>query len=353
MNFEFWKNRNVFITGHTGFKGGWISHWLTKMGANVFGYSLPPPTSINFFDLTRLKEQISGSFIEDILDLNIIKQSMKEANPSVVIHMAAQPLVKQSYDFPIETYKTNIIGSLNVFEAARNIKDLKAIINITTDKCYENYEQATPYIETDRLGGYDPYSSSKACSELVSSSYRNSFLRNLDIHIATARGGNVIGGGDWAKDRLIPDFFKSLEMEQSFKIRSPDSVRPWQHVLEPIYGYLMLAEKLVLKGDEYAEAWNFGPNENNMKTVSEIIDYLLKKTKKIDLIKESQPQIHETKMLKIDSSKAVLKLGWRQQWDIETALNKTIDWYKAWQNKEDLIDITISQISDYEKKLKK
>ena len=319
----------------------------------MFGYSLSPPTEINFFNLTRLKEKLSESSIENILDFKTLSEAMKNANPSVIIHMAAQPLVRASYDFPIETFKTNIIGTANILELAKNIKDLKAIINITTDKCYENYEQLTPYVETDRLGGYDPYSNSKACSELISASYRNSYLRKLGIHLATARGGNVIGGGDWAKDRLIPDFFKSLELNQSFKIRSPESIRPWQHVLEPVSGYLTLAEKLVLKGDKYADAWNFGPTENNTKTVSEIADYLIEKSKKIDLIKESSPKAHETKTLKIDSSKAISKLGWKQQWNIETALNKTIDWYKAWLNKEDLFAITISQINEYEDKLNK
>ena len=249
------------------------------MGANVFGYSLAPPSEINFFELTRLKEKLSESLIDNILDLITLSKAMKNANPSVVIHMAAQPLVRASYDIPIETFKTNIIGTANILEAAKNIKDLRAIINITTDKCYENYEQLTPYVETDRLGGYDPYSSSKACSELISASYRNSYLRKSGIHLATARGGNVIGGGDWSKDRLIPDFFKSLELEQPFKIRSPESIRPWQHVLEPVSGYLTLAEKLVLNGDKIWDAWNFGPTENNTKNVLEIVDHLLKNKK--------------------------------------------------------------------------
>ena len=348
MNLEFWKNRSVFVTGHTGFKGGWISLWLSKLGAKVHGYSLAPPTLLNFFELTQLKKNILKSSIENILDLKILIKAIKESKPSVIIHMAAQPIVRESYKFPLETFKTNVIGTANILEAAKHVDTVKAIINVTTDKCYENQEQENPYVETDRLGGYDPYASSKACAELVSASYRNSFLNNSDINLATVRGGNVIGGGDWAKDRLIPDFFRAAASGDTLKIRHPEAIRPWQHVLEPLSGYLMLAEKLVIDGAEYAEAWNFGPNNKEIKTVSEIAEYLRKKIKDSKWFIEKNQNLHETTLLQIDSSKAQSKLGWKQKWDIETTLNKTIDWYEAWLNKKNLNSFTISQIEEYE-----
>ena len=352
MNPEFWKNRNVFLTGHTGFKGGWISLWLSRMGAKVYGYSLAPPTSINFFESIKLEKLLSQSSIENILDLKILLQAMKVAKPSVVIHMAAQPLVRDSYSSPIETFKTNVIGTANVLEAARHTESVKAIINVTTDKCYENQEQILPYKENDRLGGHDPYSSSKACAELVSTAYQKSFLNDCGIHLATVRGGNVIGGGDWAKDRLIPDFFRALEAGKSLQIRSPNAIRPWQHVLEPIFGYLMLAEKLVVDGSNYAEAWNFGPDKNDARSVSQIVEHLCNKIKGSSWNIENTSQLHEAGLLKIDSSKAKSRLDWVHQWNIETALNKTIDWYQAWRSREDLIFITNAQIDLYEKQIK-
>ena len=352
MHPEFWKDRNVFLTGHTGFKGGWISLWLSRMGAKVYGYSLAPPTSINFFESIKLENLLSESSIENILDLKMLTQAMKAAKPSVVIHMAAQPLVRDSYNFPIETFKTNIIGTANVLEAARHTENVKAIINVTTDKCYENHEQTLPYQENDRLGGRDPYSSSKACAELVSTAYRKSFFKDSGIHLATVRGGNVIGGGDWASDRLIPDFFRALEAGNSIQIRSPNAIRPWQHVLEPISGYLMLAKKLVTDGENYAEAWNFGPDENDSRSVSQIVEHLCDKIKGSSWNIENISQLHEAGLLKIDSSKAKSRLDWVHQWNIETALNKTIDWYQAWRSREDLIFITNAQIDLYEKQIK-
>ena len=352
MNLEFWKNRNVFITGHTGFKGGWISLWLSRMGANVYGYSLPPPTSVNFFELTKIEKLLTQSLIGDILDFKSLNQAMKSAKPSVVIHMAAQPLVKHSYAFPIDTFKTNIIGTANVLEAAKNTESVKAIINVTTDKCYENQEQKKPYTESDRLGGYDPYSSSKACAELISTAYQKSFFISSGVNLATVRAGNVIGGGDWSKDRLIPDFFRALEAKETLQIRSPNATRPWQHVLEPISGYLMLAEKLVHDGINYSEAWNFGPDESNTKSVFQILEYLCKKIKGCNWSVKKKTQLHETMFLNINSSKAQSRLGWNHRWDLETALNKTIDWYQGWLENEDLISITNLQIDEYEKTIK-
>lgn len=247
LNKDFWKNRSVFLTGHTGFKGGWISLWLADMGAKVHGYSLEAIDNPSFFGETRLEERLASSTIADIQNFSTLKSTMSLAKPSIIIHMAAQPLVLESYKSPIDTFKTNIIGTANILEVARGIETVQAIVNITTDKCYENREQLKPYIENDKLGGYDPYSSSKACSELVSAAYRNSFLEECGIKIATVRAGNVIGGGDWAQHRLIPDFFRSIDFDKKLLIRSPDSIRPWQHVLEPLFGYLLLAEKLVIK----------------------------------------------------------------------------------------------------------
>lgn len=347
INPSFWKDRSVFITGHTGFKGGWIAMWLTMMGAKVSGYSLEAPTTPNFYSETKLKDRLNFSKIDNIQNFSSLKNAMSFVKPSVVIHMAAQPLVRDSYISPVETFKTNIIGTVNLLEAARETDTVEAIVNITTDKCYENKEQLKPYLESDKLGGYDPYSSSKACAELVSSAYRNSFLKERGIKIATVRAGNVIGGGDWATDRLMPDFLRAVDSGKKLFIRSPNSIRPWQHVLEPLSGYLLLAEKLVADGDNLAEAWNFGPQENNIKTVSWIIDYLSKKIPKIqwDIDKTAQP--HEAKLLLLDSSKAKSKLGWSQKLSLDLALDKTIEWHQAWKNNQLMTEFSISQIKSY------
>jgi len=353
MNISFWKNRNVFLTGHTGFKGGWTSLWLSSLGANVFGYSLAPSTNPNFFSLTRLKEQLSQSTFANILDMKKLSKAMKASNPSLIIHMAAQPIVRESYKKPIETIMNNVIGTANVFEASRQIKTVKAIINITTDKCYEIQKGSKAYTENDQLGGHDPYSSSKACSELITSSYRKSFFSNTNVHLASVRAGNIIGGGDWAKDRLIPDFFRALNKKKSLIVRSPNSIRPWQHVLEPIFGYLLLAEKLIKSGKKYAEAWNFGPKERDNKEVFQIVKYLSKNIKgsSFEIINSIQP--YETKILKLNSNKARTKLKWSNHWDINTTLDKTIEWYKAWQNNQDMKSFSISQIKSYEKQIYK
>mgnify|MGYP001261336810 CR=1 FL=1 len=353
MNSSFWKNRNVFLTGHSGFKGGWTALWLSNMGANVYGYSLQPSTKPSFFEATKLDKQISKSTFANILDLKNLVQAMKIAKPSVVIHMAAQSLVRESYKLPVDTYMNNVIGTVNVLEASRQIETIKAIINVTTDKCYENQERTKPYSENDRLGGHDPYSSSKACSELVTTSYRKSFLSDLNIYLASVRSGNVIGGGDWANDRLIPDFFKALNKNETLRIRSPNAIRPWQHVLEPISGYLMLAEKLITEGNKYSEAWNFGPEENETKKVSQIAEYLCSKIKGSRFEIENSLQPHEAQLLKLDSSKAKTKLAWKNQWNLEITLNKTIEWYQAWRNQEDMKDISISQINCYEEQMEK
>tara|TARA_B100001093_G_scaffold132296_1_gene124849 strand:- start:12829 stop:13887 length:1059 start_codon:yes stop_codon:yes gene_type:complete len=347
VNLDFWKNRSVFLTGHTGFKGGWIALWLADMGARVHGYSLDAMTNPSFFKETRLEERIVSSTIANIQDFSALKAAILFAKPSVIIHMAAQSLVLESYDSPLETFKTNIIGTANLLEAARKIETVQAIVNITTDKCYENREQLKPYVENDKLGGYDPYSSSKACAELVSAAYRNSFLEKSGIKIATVRAGNVIGGGDWAKNRLIPDFFRSVDTDKKLFIRSPDSVRPWQHVLEPLIGYILLAEKLVIEGDDFADAWNFGPQKNDSKAVSWVINYLAQKTpnSRWDIDKSIRP--HEAGLLLLDSSKARTYLNWSPRWSLDIALDKIIEWHQAWKENEPMDEISISQIKSY------
>ena len=348
MNSDFWNDRSVFVTGHTGFKGGWLAFWLSEMGAKVYGYSLEAATKPNFFDILNLETSIKNSSIGDVRDLAGLIKSMEEAKPSVIFHMAAQPLVLHSYNSPLETFTTNIIGSINVFEAARKIETVEAIINVTTDKCYENQESNRPYNEKDRLGGYDPYSSSKACSEIVTSAYRNSFLSKIKVKLASVRAGNVIGGGDWAADRLIPDIFRSLETNKTLYIRSPKAVRPWQHVLEPLSGYLMLAEKLIVSGDSFAEAWNFGPEQSDTKTVLWILDKMSKQFENFNWAMETSGKQHETNLLKLDITKAKLKLGWKPRWTLETSIDNTIQWYQAYIKKKNMIEFTKNQIRNYQ-----
>ena len=347
MNSDFWTNRSVFLTGHTGFKGGWIGMWLSHMGAKVHGYSLEPPTTPNFFSETKLKKYLENSTINDIRALSAVKHFLHEAKPSVVIHMAAQPLVRESYNAPIETFATNVIGTANLLEAARQTGTVEAIVNVTTDKCYENQEWVWPYRENDRLGGHDPYSSSKACAELVATAYRNSFLADADIKLASVRAGNVIGGGDWAEDRLIPDFLRALDADETLRIRSPNAIRPWQHVLEPLAGYLMLAEKLVTDGANYAEAWNFGPEEADAKPVSWIVEHLCNKIPSAKWELEGTPQPHESGLLKLDSSKAKNILQWSSRWPLDMALDKTTDWHQGWRQGEAMDELSIDQIESF------
>lgn len=349
MNPGFWKNRSVFLTGHTGFKGGWTALLLSQMGAKVYGYSLEPPTKPSFFKEIKLETCLSKSTIANILDLKLLTQAMSEAKPSIVIHMAAQPLVRKSYSEPLETFTTNVIGTVNVFEAVKYIETIKAVINVTTDKCYENYEQVLPYRENDPLGGYDPYSSSKACAEIVTSAYRKSFFSELGIQLASVRAGNVIGGGDWAADRLIPDFFRALDDNKTLKVRSPNATRPWQHVLEPIFGYLVLAEKLVANNSNYSEAWNFGPLKDDIKSVSWIVERLCDKIPNSNWETISSSHLHEAKLLSLDISKARSRLNWSPRWSLSTALDATIDWHQAWKQGRPMKEISINQIKFYTK----
>ena len=349
MKQAFWKNRSVFLSGHTGYKGGWLALWLSELGAKVHGYSLEMPSNPNFFSEIKLEDRIESSTIGDIRDLDKLISTMRLSKASVVIHMAAQSLVRESYNSPLETFTTNVIGTVNVLEAVRKAETVEAIVNITTDKCYDNKEWFWPYRENDRLGGHDPYSSSKACAELITSSYRKSYLMESGTHLASVRAGNVIGGGDWGKDRLIPDLFRAIDAGKTLRIRSPNSVRPWQHVLEPLSGYIMLAEKLILKGEKFAEAWNFGPLESDSKEVSWIVERLCKKIPKSVWVLDDSIKFHEAGFLKLDSTKAKTKLGWEPRWSLEIALDKTFDWYQSWKKNQSMAEISIEQIKAYEK----
>jgi len=271
MNQSFWNGKRVFLTGHTGFKGGWLSLWLAEMGAQVHGYALEPPTKPSFFTTTGLARRMTASVISDIREAKALDQAMQTARPEVVFHLAAQPLVRHAYSNPVETYTVNVMGTVNLLEAVRCTPGVKAVVIITTDKCYENREWPWPYREDDSLGGLDPYSSSKACVELVASTWRRAYLQGSDIRLASVRAGNVIGGGDWAADRLVPDFLRALDAGRPLVVRSSSATRPWQHVLEPLAGYLMLARKLYTEGHPWAEAWNFGPDEADARTVQWIV----------------------------------------------------------------------------------
>jgi CDP-glucose 4,6-dehydratase len=349
MNRGFWKKKTVFLTGHTGFKGGWIAHWLHELGASVHGYSLEPPTQPNFFTETKLQKILANSTISDIRDIEVLTSALKIAKPNIIIHMAAQPLVRKSYNIPVETFSTNVMGTINVLEAARQVDTTKAIINVTTDKCYENKDWYWPYRENDRLGGHDPYSASKACAEMAAAAYQNSFLADANIYLASVRAGNVIGGGDWATDRLIPDFFKGVDAGKTMTIRSPKAVRPWQHVLEPLWGYLLLAEKLYTEGKAFAEAWNFGPEESDAKPVSWIVEQLCMSNSQAKWQIENIKQPHESDLLKLDSNKAKARLGWIPRWNLKTALNKTTEWHRAWKEKKNMSQVCYDQIKEYSK----
>jgi len=344
---DFWKNKRVYLTGHTGFKGSWLALWLHSLGAEVKGYALNPPTQPSLFNEANVESKLESE-IGDIRDLQQLKKSMQDFNPDILIHMAAQPLVRYSYDEPIETYETNVIGTVKILEVSRTCSNLRSIVNITTDKCYENKEWEWGYRENEPMGGYDPYSSSKACAELVTSAYRQSFLQEKGVGLASVRAGNVIGGGDWALDRLIPDILRAFEKNQSVIVRNPKAIRPWQHVLEPLSGYLVLAQKLYEDPTIYSEAWNFGPNDSDVKPVGWILDKMISKwgeEASWQLDKSVQP--HEASSLKLDISKAGSKLKWQPAWHLDHALERIIDWHKSWLNKDDMQNYCLNEIKDY------
>ena len=346
----FWKGKKVFLTGHTGFKGSWLSLWLASMGAKVTGYALAPNTKPNLFEVLAIDSVIEKSYVADIRDLATLQKALSEAKPDVLIHMAAQPLVRYSYANPVETYATNVMGTVHVLESARSIDSVRATVIVTTDKCYENKEWVWGYRENDPMGGFDPYSNSKGCAELVTSAYRQSYFSNSNStnEVASARAGNVIGGGDWSEDRLIPDALKAFEANKPLAIRNPLATRPWQHVLEPLSGYLILAQALYDQGSSFASGWNFGPRDEDNRSVQEVVDLLISGWgETASWEKEGSEQPHEANLLKLDCSKARTQLGWIPKWDLETATKKIVEWQKAYQVRENMQGVSLTQINNY------
>lgn len=346
MHQMFWKDKKVLITGHTGFKGSWLSLWLQMLGAKVVGFSLEPPTQPNLFSLANVECDMT-SVIGDIRDLKSLASLFQVHQPEIVFHLAAQPLVRLSYENPVETYSTNVMGLVHLLECIRSTSSVRAVVNVTTDKCYENKDWLWGYRETDRLGGHDPYSNSKACAELVTAAFHASYFNNK-TKIATARAGNVIGGGDWAKNRLVPDVINACITGSPVTLRYPEAIRPWQHVLEPLHGYLLLAERLYFDQESYSGGWNFGPNENDVRSVGWVVEFILKTWGASYQWKQDQgEQPHEARLLKLDCSKAKSLLHWCPIWNLETGLKKTVDWYLAYVANKNLRDVTMGQIDDY------
>jgi CDP-glucose 4,6-dehydratase len=348
---SFWHGKRVLITGHTGFKGGWLSLWLQHLGAEVIGYALQPPTNPSLFEAANLEKHIT-SIRGNILDRESLADTFEEYKPEIVFHLAAQPIVRKSYTEPIDTFNTNIMGTVNLLDVVRTSKNVKVVVNVTSDKCYENKEWAWGYRETEPMGGHDPYSCSKGCSELITNSFRKSFFSEENTYLASARAGNVIGGGDWAEDRLVPDIMKSLSNNQFPVIRNPYAIRPWQHVLEPLSGYMLLAEKLWNGGQKYAEGWNFGPENENIITVSELLNKLMNQwgiNDEAACALDDSVQPHEAQLLKLDSSKAKYRLNWSQTLTLDQTLGWTVDWYQAFMNHADMYKFTMSQIEAYER----
>ena len=344
---EFWRGKRVLLTGHTGFKGGWLSLWLQSLGAEVHGLALAPPTTPALFVEASVASGMAST-IGDIRDYDTVCACMAACRPEIVIHMAAQPLVRLSYSEPVATYATNVMGTVHVLEAARSVRGVRAIVNVTTDKCYENREWVWGYREDEPMGGYDPYSNSKGCSELVTSAYRRSFFQHGDTALGSARAGNVIGGGDWAADRLVPDILRAFERDVPVVIRNPQSTRPWQHVLEPLSGYLTLAERLYTEGQAWAEGWNFGPHDDDARPVQWIVERLVK-----DWGRDARWQLdggdhpHEAHYLKLDISKAKARLGWTPTWYLDAALQHIVRWHQAWLARQDVRALCLSQIQQY------
>jgi len=346
---DIYHDKRVLITGHTGFKGSWLALWLSQMDAKITGYSLQPPTEPNHFDLLDIG---INSIIGDVRDGEKVKRIIKEIQPEIVFHLAAQPIVRLSYRDPVETFASNVMGTVNVLEASREVGTVRAIVNVTSDKCYENREWARGYTEEDRLGGYDPYSASKGCVELITNCWRNSFFNlNNYIHshhtlLASGRAGNVIGGGDWAVDRLVPDIVRAVKQNEKVKIRNPQATRPWQHVLEPLSGYLLLGQRLLEGRKEFADAWNFGPGEDGNRTVGEIVAQAKQVWPKIDYeIETISGQPHEADMLRLDCSKSRRQLRWAPVWDGRTAVEKTALWYRAYYESSEVR--SLADLSSY------
>lgn len=350
INPGFWQGKSVLLTGHSGFKGSWLSLWLTQMGAKVTGLAKEPENSPNLFEVLNIAQD-TNSIIGDICDYELACKTVRDNQPDIVFHLAAQSLVRKSYREPLETFNTNVIGTANMLEALREAPNLRAVVIVTTDKCYQNDELNRPFVETDPLGGDDPYSSSKACAELITHSYRKSFFQNTQTKIASTRAGNVIGGGDWSEDRLIPDLVRALVDNKDIEIRNPEATRPWQHVLEPLSGYLLLAEKLYSSKDRYDSAWNFGPNPQDEKPVSWIADSVVRRwnqednTAKWQTCDKEHP--HEAHYLRLNSSKSQQTLKWQPRTNIESALDMTINWYRAHHEQENMQNFTVTQIQNF------
>lgn len=347
--FECYKNKKIFLTGHSGFKGSWLTLWLKSLGAEVLGYSLEPNTNPSLHDVLGLDVHCISLF-GDILDKDKLEKTMIEFDPDVVFHLAAQPLVRLSYSEPLLTYQTNVIGTLNVLEAARKCSNVKAFVNVTTDKCYENREINHAYKEDEPMGGYDMYSSSKGCVEIMSSSYRRSFLDDGKPYVmATARAGNVIGGGDWALDRLVPDCIRFINQNKKIEIRNPLAIRPWQHVLEPLSGYLLLGEKLLNHGNKYAQGFNFGPGSTSVLTVADVAQKVVNFYGEGEIIISPDKNLHEANLLMLDIEKAKQILDWTPVLSADEAIKNTVEWYKRFYSGEKMLDFTIKQINNYEK----
>jgi CDP-glucose 4,6-dehydratase len=353
MDHNFWLDKRVFITGHTGFKGSWLCLWLTSMGARICGYALDPPTNPSLFNLANIADLVE-THISDVRDSQKLSCTLAEFKPEIVIHMAAQPLVRDSYKIPVETYSVNVMGTVHLLEAVRGCPTVRAVINITTDKVYENREWPWGYRENEPFGGYDPYSNSKACSELVTAAYRSSYFNPASYYehgvaVASARAGNVIGGGDWANDRLIPDIIRALLDRQPVQIRNPHAIRPWQHVLEPLSGYLLLAQRLYVQGTTCTEGWNFGPSDEDARPVEWIVQQLCKQWgNSAHYTIDAGEHPHEAHYLKLDCSKAKIQLGWQPLWSLKRTIGTIINWTRAYSEQQDMRAICLKQISDYE-----
>ena len=349
-----YSGKKIFLTGHTGFKGSWLALWLTRLGAEVCGYSLAPNTNPSMFEELKIESKIAKSVIGNLLDTDRLENTMSEFRPDIVFHLAAQPIVRLSYKEPKMTYETNVIGSLNVLLSAQKCMNVRAFVNVTTDKCYENKEINRGYREEEPMGGYDMYSSSKGCVEIMSSSFRRSFLQDDSAYaMATARAGNVIGGGDWAEDRLIPDCVRYINAGEKIEIRNPIAVRPWQHVLEPLSGYLLLGQKLLEEGKKYAEGFNFGPNEESVLRVAEVAEKFCNYYGKGEVIVHKRDNLHEADLLMLNIEKAEKVLGWIPTYTADEAVKNTIEWYKHfYDNDIDMYEFTMKQIDEYERHIK-
>jgi CDP-glucose 4,6-dehydratase len=344
---SFWAGKSVFLTGHTGFKGGWLALWLHSMGARVHGFALAPPTEPSLFAVSGVEHHLASHCIGDIRDAATLSAALVAAKPDIVFHLAAQPLVRRSYAEPEATFATNVMGTVNLLQAVRAAPSVRDVVNVTTDKCYANNEWLWPYREGEALGGHDPYSASKAAAEIVTGAMRASFLAGAGVRVATARAGNVIGGGDWAEDRLLPDFFRSVMAGKSLAVRYPGATRPWQHVLEPLAGYLALAEQLATDAEGFDNAWNFGPADEDARPVEWLLTRLCAQLPGAEWHRLDGEKVHEAGYLKLDSSRARHLLGWTPRWNLEAALAATVAWHRHWQAGADMASVCLDQIRDY------